>query len=135
MVEGAVVKELTIADIARVCHEAVRALQMVTGDPRPSARWEETGDHASSLRSVRLLLGAADPTALHADWVLAMLADGWVHGEEKNPAAKTHPCLVPFSELPWEQQAKDYLYSDIVRRLAPYLSKAEREAADCGESR
>ncbi len=38
-----------------------------------------------------------------------------------DPIAKTHPCLVPYGELPPEQKAKDELFLSIVRALAPLL--------------
>jgi len=45
-------------------------------------------------------------------------ADGWVYGVIKDPAAKTHPCMVPFEQLPAEQRAKDLGFKAIVRALA-----------------
>jgi len=36
---------------------------------------------------------------------------------EKNGNEKEHPCIVPFSELPKEQQAKDYLARAVVHAL------------------
>ena len=45
------------------------------------------------------------------------LADGWVFGFEKRPEATppTHPCLVPYDQLPREQQLKDALFQGVVR--------------------
>jgi hypothetical protein len=43
---------------------------------------------------------------------------GWVYGEVKDAEKKTHPCLVPFSELPPFQQQKDSLFCGIVDALA-----------------
>ena len=37
-----------------------------------------------------------------------------VNGED----AKTHPCMMPFNELPREQQMKDRLFIGIVRALS-----------------
>ena len=45
------------------------------------------------------------------------IEDGWTYGPEKNPDLKQHPCLVPFHELPREQQAKDYIFRAVVRVL------------------
>jgi hypothetical protein len=33
---------------------------------------------------------------------------------------KTHPCLVPFADLPEDQQRKDALFIAIVQALAPH---------------
>jgi hypothetical protein len=42
------------------------------------------------------------------------LDDGWKYGPVKDPEKKEHPCLVSFSELPKEQQAKDFIFRAIV---------------------
>jgi hypothetical protein len=47
-------------------------------------------------------------------------ADGWRYGEAKDEGAKTHPCPVPFAELPEDQQRKDALFVAIVQALAPH---------------
>ncbi len=45
------------------------------------------------------------------------IKDGWTHGEVKDADAKTHPCLVPFQQLPAHQQKKDKLFKAIVNAL------------------
>jgi hypothetical protein len=45
------------------------------------------------------------------------IKDGWVYGETKDAEKKTHPCLVPFHELPEFQQKKDKLFCAIVDAL------------------
>ena len=43
---------------------------------------------------------------------------GWKYGEIKDEKAKTHHCMVPFSELPVEQQAKDFIFRAVVHALS-----------------
>jgi hypothetical protein len=43
--------------------------------------------------------------------------EGWVYGAVKDPEAKTHPCIVPFDQLPREQQAKDFIFRAVVHAL------------------
>lgn len=44
----------------------------------------------------------------HQRWTAAMLLDGWrLAPGKKDPLRKTHPSLVPFSELPESERAKD----------------------------
>jgi len=45
------------------------------------------------------------------------LSDGWGYGETKDPEKKEHPCMVPFNELPVEQEAKDFLFRGVVHAL------------------
>lgn len=45
------------------------------------------------------------------------IEDGWVYGDEKDTEKKTHPCLVPYEELPEFQKKKDALFQAIVDAL------------------
>jgi hypothetical protein len=47
---------------------------------------------------------------MHENWTKDKVADGWVYGEVKDAAAKTHPCLVPYDQLPANQRFKDSLF-------------------------
>lgn len=108
--------------VARVCHEANRALQLATGDPAPSPPWDE----APGWQTTSAVLGVhfarenpdAPDSAQHDAWMADKIAAGWVYGEVKDAEAKTHPCLVPFDDLPPEQQAKDRLFRAIVKALS-----------------
>jgi len=48
------------------------------------------------------LLGLTERLAEHAHdvWALGRLAQGWRYGPARDDAAKTHPCLVPYADLP-----------------------------------
>lgn len=109
---------ISIEAIAKVCHEANRAFCEVLGDS-PQVRWEECPDwqRESAIRGVQYVLDYpyAPASAQHDAWMVDKIRDGWVYGEVKDPEKKTHPCLVPFENLPPEQQAKDYLFRAICK--------------------
>ena len=113
---------MTNEDIARVCHEANRAL-CETHEDGSQVPWDEAADwqRDSAIKGVQFALDSPDAgdTAQHDAWCADKLADGWSYGASKDPEAKTHPCLVPFDQLPPEQQAKDRLFRAIVLALAP----------------
>jgi DNA-binding transcriptional MerR regulator len=115
--------DVTAEDIARVVHAANRELQIVQGDPVPSPPWDDAPDYQvrEAIAGVQEVLRNPDLTAeqSHESWCDRMRADGWTHGEVKDPQRKTHPTLLPFAELPAEQQLKDRLFIAIVRALAP----------------
>jgi excisionase family DNA binding protein len=115
--------DVTAEDIARVVHAANRELQIVQGDPVPSPPWDEAPDYQvrEAVAGVQEVLRDPDLTAerSHELWCDRMRADGWVHGDVKDPQRKTHPTLLPFAELPEEQQLKDRLFIAVVRALAP----------------
>jgi hypothetical protein len=52
---------------------------------------------------------------MHQNWSDFKLKEGWVYGSQKDPVAKTHPCLVPYDQLPPTQRVKDTIFSAIVR--------------------
>ena len=44
---------------------------------------------------------------VHEVWAQSRFNEGWVYGEERNDALKTHPCLVPYEELPESEKEYD----------------------------
>lgn len=112
---------MPVTAVARVCHEANRAYCATLGDhTQPS--WDDAPEwqKVSAIAGVEFCLANPDapPSANHDSWLKQKLADGWIYGAEKNPAAKTHPCIVPFEELPHTQRLKDHLFKSIVAGLA-----------------
>lgn len=109
----------TDEEIARVVHEANRALQAVDGDECPSPPWasEDPAVQALTVHGVALARAGASPEELHEAWCDGKRAQGWTYGEVKDRTARTHPCLVPYRELPERQQAKDRLLRAIAAAL------------------
>jgi RyR domain len=104
-----------VTRIARVCHAANNTWNAQHGDIILS--WEACRGSAENSVSFLLANPEAPASALHDVWMADKLSAGWVYREFKDAAAKTHPCLVPFDALPEWQQAKDRLFSAIVRAL------------------
>lgn len=112
-----------IAEIAAICHEANRAYCITLGD-NSQLSWDE----APSWQRDSAILGVefhvanpyAGPEASHESWMKQKLDESWVYGPVKNPETKEHPCLVPFNELPLEQQRKDVLFRAIVHAFLDY---------------
>jgi ryanodine receptor 2 len=44
---------------------------------------------------------------VHDVWAETRIRQGWTYGTERNDALKTHPCLVPYEELPEEEKEYD----------------------------
>jgi hypothetical protein len=89
--------------------------------------WEEAPDwqKESAIAGVtfHLEFPNAGPEVSHENWLKSKVADGWVYGPVKNEEEKTHPCCVPFNELPRWQQGKDFIFVAIVHSLSDSLSK------------
>jgi hypothetical protein len=105
---------------AEIAHEANRVYCESIGDySQPS--WDKAPDwqRISALNGVRFHAANPDatPGASHQNWYDEKLADGWSYGPEKDPPNKRHPCMIPFGELPIEQQIKDHIFRSVVKAL------------------
>ena len=119
--------EQEIARLARVAHEANRALQDDDGDECPSLPWacEDPATRALTARGVALARDGLSPAELHEAWCDGKRAQGWVYGETKDRILKTHPCLVPYDQLPEHQQVKDRVLRAIVTELIAQAHETE----------
>jgi hypothetical protein len=106
--------------IAKVCHEANRSWCESNGD-YSQKEWDkaEQWQRESAIKGVEFRLNNPDApeSGQHDAWSKDKLEAGWVYGPLKDADKKTHPCLVPFHELPAFQQKKDKLFCAIVDAL------------------
>ena len=109
-----------VLEIAKVCHQANLAMCQAFGD-RSAVPWDDAPEwqKLSAKRGVQYAIANPDatPEDQHNAWMADKIKDGWVHGKVKDPAAKTHPCIAPYLELPVEQRVKDHVFRAIVRAM------------------
>ena len=112
---------MRIDDIARVCHEVNRAICEAAGD-HSQKPWEhaEQWQRDSAIKGVQFAIQNpnAEPSAQHDAWMADKLADGWRYGEVKDASAKTHPCIVAYDALPFDQRVKDHAFRAVVAALS-----------------
>lgn len=108
--------------IARAIHEANLAYCLANGDTSQPP-WDEIEEwqRQSSRNAVMTALGGATPEQQHEAWMAERQAAGWTLGPVKDTATKTHPCLVPYDQLPPAQRAKDALVGGVARAMAAAL--------------
>ena len=117
-------KKMTTADIAQVAHEINKEYCLAIGDSS-QLPWDE----APAWQKESAVLGVmfhvenpnAGPDASHNSWMKQKIDTGWVYGEVKDADKKEHPCIVPFEDLPMQQQFKDYLFRQVVHSLKKFL--------------
>jgi len=68
---------------------------------------------------------------IHENWAAQRIRDGWSYGTVRDDLKKTHPCLVPYEELP--ESERDYDRLTVVETLKT-LSNLGFEIARSKES-
>lgn len=108
----------TATKIANIAHETNRAFCVAMGD-QSQLDWDNCPQWQkdSAINGVYFTFENPDapPSASHENWLKEKLENGWVYGEVKDPETKTHPCCVPYDELPTLQKAKDHIFKAIVK--------------------
>lgn len=137
---------MTPGQIAQVCHGANKAYSESIGD-FSQPRWEEVPyeQRMGYVKAIEAVQENPDvtPEDQHKKWLESKEKDGWKYGEEKNTKKKLHPCMVPFKDLPPQQQLKDALFiatvialtekKEIPKKEAPKKSTEKVEQSVAGE--
>lgn len=110
-----------IDNIARICHEANRALQISINDEVISKSWDETPSNikSSAYSGIYFVLENENcsPEELHNKWMNDKIIHGWSYGNKKDEIKKTHPCINIYGKLPMTQKLKDNLFRTMVLTL------------------
>jgi len=117
---------MQVKDIARVTHQLNKAYCEMIGDNtqvdfEDAPEWQTS----SAINGVKFHIENPDAndSASHDSWLKEKVEAGWIYGEVKNAESKTHPCIVPFDQLPIEQQIKDKLSRQTVHALSILLTE------------
>lgn len=110
-----------IIAIAAVVYAANAAYSRSIGDNSFCSEFSDAPEwqKQTNIKGVEFRLANPDakPSASHESWLKEKAENGWVYGEVKDPDKKTHPCILPYDQLPPEQRKKDDLFLAIVDAL------------------
>lgn len=111
---------MKIALIATIAHGINLAYCASLGD-HSHLPWEETPEELKKSIEYGVKMHLENPETTpeqsHESWLKQKEVDGWVYGEVKDLKNKTHPCILPYDQLPAEQKTKDYLFKAVVTLL------------------
>lgn len=106
-----------IEHIAKLAHEANAAYCRSLGD-NSQPPWENAPEWQKKSAINGVLFHIENPLAAaqtsHENWFKQKQEEGWHYGPEKDAERKTHPCMVPFGDLPVHQQIKDHIFRSVV---------------------
>lgn len=109
--------QMNVENLARIVHEANRAYCISIGD-NSQPHWEDAPQWQKDSAIAGVDFRFANPQAtaadLHQSWLNQKMKDGWRLGPVKDAEKKEHPCMIPYSELPYEQKVKDHLFQGIL---------------------
>ena len=108
--------EALIGIVAKVIHSANRAYVDAIGGRAFNPTWEEYGESKRQDLINAIINTVKDPQtpqASHENWCVAMEKAGWSKDIKLDYNRKTHPNMVPYDQLPFEEQFKDQLYMGI----------------------
>lgn len=109
--------------IARVAHALNKAICEFFGD-NSQVDFYDAPDliQNSAITGVKAVLANPDVTSeeLHDLWCDFKYKEGWAWGPEKDLVNLTHPCLVPYNDLPEHDRLKDAIFRTVVLELSRY---------------
>lgn len=111
--------KLGIDEIARVVHQVNKAYCESIRD-YSQQDWEQVSEEhkISCMDAVCFHMeNDATPEQSHNNWMNHKFNNDWTYGTTKDEERKEHPCLIPYYQLPQDQQSKDYLVKAIVKVL------------------
>jgi hypothetical protein len=117
---------INIEQVARIAHETNKAFCDSIGDTSQK-HWDdaEQWQRDSAIKGVQYALDNPNSpaSAQHDSWCTDKWANGWSYAVVKDPINKTHPCLVPYNQLPVEQRLKDHLFKAVVKAFSDCMDE------------
>lgn len=109
-------KQDVIELAAKTAHTVNNEYRKALGEAVKPA-WEECPEELrNSVRSgVAGILAGNSPETSHEGWLTFKAQHGWSYGEVEDPIKKTHPCFLPYDQLPPAQRLKDTIFHSVVR--------------------
>ena len=113
-----------IETIARIAHE-INTSYCISHDDFSHFSWRRTPQEIQDCVMDGVLFHLSNKNAIpglsHENWLRKKRKQGWVYGKRKNIFRKTHPCMLPFNDLPEQQRAKDYIFRRIVHSVGELI--------------
>lgn len=112
-------------------YEAARMQAAAVNAPVVPEPWSTRGERfrAQFLEITEKMMGPdryTTPQQAHDSWWRAYEQLGWTYGPVRDVAAMTHPDMVPFNELGWEERVKDAVWIALCEIARQWIAEDER---------
>lgn len=125
------------ADLQRAMfvYEAARLAAIAAGAPVIPALWldREQDFRDQFVRVIARQCGpqrSSSPEELHGSWMQAYFENGWQYGEKYDPEKRTHPDLVPYTQLGTLERDKDAVFVLLCEIARLYIRGEQAAPAD-----
>jgi hypothetical protein len=120
-VDKLVVSDKKLRLIAEVAHNISEAYKAAIGEDLRGSFANQPEQYKFSV-TVGVVNHLMNPKGVSSEeshnlWMTHKLKDGWRYGSKIDDQEKTHPNLLPYSQLPESQRVKDYLFLAVVESL------------------
>ena len=110
---------------ARAAHELNKLYCETLGD-NSQKHWEDSPEWQkdsaiSGVKNYFEMGGFIGAKESHENWFDNKKKEGWVYGATKDDLKKTHPCMLPYDDLPSDQRLKDKLFIESIRLMLKYF--------------
>ena len=118
MLASQVAQEEIVELAAMTAHNVNNALRAGLGETVKPA-WQDClpSFRKTVMQGVLGVIQGNGPEKSHESWTAAKAALGWTYGPVENEALKTHPCMVPYAQLPDAQKQKDTIFIATVKAV------------------
>ncbi|SIJ34695.1 RyR domain-containing protein [Mycobacteroides abscessus] len=112
-------------------YEAARLQAAAVNAPVVPEPWSAREEHfrAQFLEITEKMMGPdryTTPEQAHDSWWHAYEQLGWTYSPVRDVAAKTHPDMVPFNELGWEERVKDAVWIALCEIARQWIAEDQR---------
>ena len=119
---------------AKFVYEGARLAATAANAPIVPDSWDEREEpfRAQFLKVIERQCGeqrSRSPEELHGSWMQSYFSMGWVYGDTYNREAKTHPDLVPYTELGQLERDKDAVFVALCEIARQWIYDAEEATA------
>lgn len=111
---------------AKFVYEGARLAARASEAPIVPVTWAER-ESAFKLQFLEVIerqcsdSRSMSPEELHGGWMQAYIAMGWTYGDTYDKDAKTHPDLVPYSQLGQLERDKDAVFVALCEIARQYI--------------